>query len=362
MIPVSRRDFMKYSVGAAAVFGAAACGTSSTPAPSASAGGSKYPGLTQFTMADWGGSTDQAFLSAYGKPFTKATGVPMVSVALDYGKLQAQVQNNQVTWGDTDSEGWFVHAKSDLLEPLDYAAIGVTKEDMVNPEFMQPNGVANYVYGWVQAYRTDSKKKHPTNWVEFFDTKNFPGTRSLYNYCYGSLELALLGDGVPYDQLYPLDVERAFRKIASIKKDLVYWNTGAQSQQFLVSGTADFVAGWNPRFGYLALTGLPVAIEWNQQMLAADYHAVPKGGKYAAASMEFIKTAMQPENQANFAELSGGLAGSVTKANDTVPDRLKPWLPTTPENLAKSVGAQNDTWWGTNFDAVNAQWTKFTAG
>lgn len=357
MSSISRRRFLELGAGAATVMAASACGAGSSNA----AKNKQFSGLNQFAIADWGGSTDQAILSAWGKPFTSETGVPVISVAMDYGKLKAQVDSHNVTWDWTDAEGWFVHANPDLLQALDYNTIGLTKDDMVNPAFLQPDGVANYVYAWVQAYRTDGPK-HPTTWQEFFDIKAFPGKRSLYNYAYGSLEIALLGDGVPFDQLYPLDVERAFRKIDSIKSDLVWWNTGAESQQFLVSKTADFVAGWNPRFGYLALTGLPVAIEWNDSFLAADYHAVPKGGRYPAASMEFIKAATQPQAQANFSQLAGGLGCPVKKANDLLLKSLQPWVPTTPDNLSKSRGIQNDDWWGKNFDSVNAEWTKFTSG
>jgi putative spermidine/putrescine transport system substrate-binding protein len=356
-----RRKFLGLSAAVAGAAALASCSSSSSTSPSGSASAANYGGLSQFTVADWGGSTNQAILTAWGTPFTKATGIPVVATSISYGKVQAQVQSNNVTWNWGDFEGWFTRANPSLLEPLDYGTIGLAQGDMVDPSFLQPDAVANYVYAWCMGYRTDATAPHPTTWVEFFDTSAFPGKRSLYNYCYGTLEIALLGDGVPFNQLYPLDVPRALKKIGTIKKDLVWWNTGAEAQEFLVSKAADYVAGWNPRFGYLALSGLPIGIEWNTSFLAADYHAVPKGGN-RAASMEFIKEACKPEAQAAFAQLAGGLGCPTKKGNDLLSDGLKPWVPTSPDNVAKSLGTQNDQWWGQNFDAANTQFNKFVAG
>ena len=57
-----------------------------------------------------------------------------------------------------------------------------------------------------------------------FDTKKFPGKRTFYKWSApGVIEIALLADGVPADKLYPLDLDRAFKKLDTIKSDIVWW-------------------------------------------------------------------------------------------------------------------------------------------
>ncbi len=60
--------------------------------------------------------------------------------------------------------------------------------------------------------------------------------------------MALIADGVPVDKLYPLDVDRAFKKLEQLKPHvLVWWSSGAQSAQVLKDGEVDMVAAWNGR-------------------------------------------------------------------------------------------------------------------
>ena len=59
-----------------------------------------------------------------------------------------------------------------------------------------------------------------------------------------ALETALIADGVPMDKLYPLDVDRAFKKLEQLKPHvLVWWSSGAQSAQVLKDGEVDMVGG-----------------------------------------------------------------------------------------------------------------------
>src|SRR6478672_11465756 len=49
-----------------------------------------------------------------------------------------------------------------------------------------------------------------------------------------SIKVGLLADGVAPDKLYPLDVDRAFKKLDIVKKQTVFWSTNSQSQQLFV--------------------------------------------------------------------------------------------------------------------------------
>jgi len=57
---------------------------------------------------------------------------------------------------------------------------------------------------------------------------------------FDTIEEALLADGVAKDKLYPLDIDRAFRSLDKIKKDVaVWWTGGAQTSQMLKTGEVD---------------------------------------------------------------------------------------------------------------------------
>ncbi|NJL18453.1 MAG: ATP-binding protein [Nitrospira sp.] len=47
--------------------------------------------------------------------------------------------------------------------------------------------------------------------------KSFPGQRSVRKHPIYALEMALIADGVPMDKLYPIDVDRAFKKLEELK-------------------------------------------------------------------------------------------------------------------------------------------------
>ena len=59
----------------------------------------------------------------------------------------------------------------------------------------------------------------------FFDVASYPGKRGLYDGYYAFM-WALLADGVPIDQLIPLHLEPAKRKLDSIRDDQVFRQTG----------------------------------------------------------------------------------------------------------------------------------------
>lgn len=49
------------------------------------------------------------------------------------------------------------------------------------------------------------------------------------------------------DRLYPLNVDRALKKLTSVRSSLVFWDTGARSQQLLESGEVSMAMVWSGR-------------------------------------------------------------------------------------------------------------------
>jgi putative spermidine/putrescine transport system substrate-binding protein len=216
-----------------------------------------------------------------------------------------------------------------------------------------PCSVPNGAFGLTMAYNTDkfSAANHPRSWAEFFDTKRFPGKRSFPKYAEsGILEAALLADGVQKDKLYPLDVARAYRKLDTIKKDIVFWESGDQSEQLMGTGEVTLCACWATRM-YDAKTNqdAPVAIEWQDAIYGWDDFVVPKGAKNLKAAMQFINYGTHPDQEVAMTKYTPW-GPSRVEAAANADAATKAWVPTTPEHAAIGVPI--------NYDWVTANATK----
>ena len=83
---------------------------------------------------------------------------------------------------------------------------------------------------------------------------------------------------MPADKPYPMDIDRAFRKLDEIKPHIkVWWTQGNQSQQLIRDGEVDMIGMWNARAQELIDKGAPLTIVWNGAESYGGYWFVPKG-------------------------------------------------------------------------------------
>jgi putative spermidine/putrescine transport system substrate-binding protein len=315
---------------------------------------------TQLTVADPGGPFGAAFRKAFYDPFEKATGNKIVNVAREAeptAQFKAIVETKAYTWDvcTLTLSARDILAKQNLLEPIGFSHADVPQ---LMPAAISPLWMGTDVYATVFAYRTDRIKDAPASWKDFFDVAKFPGRRSLRKNPIDTLEQALLADGVTLDKLYPLDVERAFKKLDTIKSQIaVWWTGGAQSTQLLQSGEVDLVAGWNARFQAAIDGGTPAKIIWNQGLYSIEGWAIPKGCPRADVGRAFIKFCSNPAQQALYTE---ALAYGPTNldAYKTIPANRASFLPTSPANL-KLMTVANEDWWSANRSAVTERFNSW---
>jgi putative spermidine/putrescine transport system substrate-binding protein len=335
------------------------CGGSEEGDTSTAASGSTSGG--QLTFNTWGGAYQEAQMKAIVEPFRQETKTKVnVTQPIDYAKLKSMVDTGNVVWDVADVEPYVSRrgCKEGWLEKLDYKVIDPNGflETMPKTECSVPNGA----FGLPIAYRTDKwKDAHPRNWAEFFDTKKFPGKRSMPKYAEsGILEAALLADGVKKDALYPLDAERAFRKLDTIKKDIVFWESGDQSEQLMNTGEVTLCACWATRMHDTKVNqDTPVAIEWQDAVYGWDDFVVPKGAKNLKAAMEFINYGTHPDREIGMTKYTPW-GPSRTEAAANADPATRDWVPTTPEHTAIGVPLDYE-WWGENaakLDEQFAQW------
>jgi putative spermidine/putrescine transport system substrate-binding protein len=312
----------------------------------------------EMVFTSWGGTTQEAQTKSWAEPFEAETGIKVLQDGpTDYGKLKAMVESGSVAWDVVDVEMDFAikAAKEGLLEPIDFNV--VPKADL-DPRFTTDHAVGSFYYSFVLAWNNGAVSDEPSGWADMFDLAKFPGKRTLYKWSApGVIEIALLADGVPADKLYPLDLDRAFKKLDTIKSEIVWWSGGAQSQQLIASGEAAFGQLWNGRVFALQQEGADVGVSWNQNMTAADVLVVPKGTKNKDAAMKFLATATSPKGQASFAEASG-YAPTNTAAKAEMPEDVVKSLP---DAYVEGQINLDMNYWAENRDMIAERWYAWQA-
>src|SRR3989454_1067369 len=251
----------------------------------------------------WGGSWTAAEEAAFFKPFTDQAGIRVKTVApVSYAKLKAQVQSGSYEWDITAiTQADLLRAdREGLLDPIDWS---VVKKDMLFPNAVYANGLAYCALGTNLAYRRDKfPQGGPKTWADFWDVKKFPGNRSMLNNAVRTAQFALVADGVPPDKVFPMDVDRAFRKLDQIKPHVkVWWTQGNQSQQLMRDGEVDMMVMWNARASELAQQGHPVELQWHGATITTTMWGIAKGAPNRKLAWEFLQFAVQPKPQADFA-------------------------------------------------------------
>lgn len=282
----------------------------------------------QMTFTSWGGTTQDAQRAAWGVPFAQKEGVTVLQAGpTNYGKLKAMVESGNVAWDVVDVEGDYAikAGRQGLLEKLDFDIIDKSKLD---PRFITPYSVGSFYYSFVIACNIQAVGgKCPQTWADLFNTEKFPGKRTFYKWSApGVIEAALLADGVKPEGLYPLDLDRAFKKLNTIKDDIIWWGTGAQSQQYLASGEAAYGSFWNGRAGIVKNSGIDIKISWYNNITAADMLVVPKGTKHRELAMKFIAFATSAKPQAKMAAQAGYAPINVNSA-ELMPKSARDMLP-----------------------------------
>jgi putative spermidine/putrescine transport system substrate-binding protein len=306
-----------------------------------------------------GGSLAEALKTLFEDPFTAATGIKVQATApVSLPKLKAMVETGNVEWDLTELNGddVVIAEREGWLEPLDYSIIDPDNE---LPEMAKkPYAFVRATYSTVLAFRTDRYAEAPKDWADFWDVEKFPGPRSLQNAPRCNLEFALLADGVPRDQLYPLDVDRAFAKLDEIKPHIpVWWTNGAQHVQLLIDGEVNMTSCWNGRITPLKAEGKPVDITWNGGGLLLSYLGIPKGAKHPQEAMLFIRFRNDPAASAEFVKIMP-YPGFNPKMMDLLSPELVATLPTAPENAAVQFEV-NDKWWSENNEALTQRWNEW---
>ena len=318
----------------------------------------------EVNVLSWGGAYTKSQVEAYHKPFTKKTGIKVVSIDADNPAtpIKAQVEAGDVSIDVADV------ALSDavrlcdegLVEPIDSSKLppapdGTPAEDDFIEGGINDCGIANILWSTVASYNTEILPTQPTKIADFFDLEKFPGKRAMRKSADGNLEMALMGDGVPASQVYDLlnteeGLERAFAKLDSIKENIIWWDAGAQPPQLLADGEVSMSTAYNGRIFDAAVSeGQPVEVIWDGQILTFSLFVIPKGAPNPKEAIEFVEFATNTQSLADQASwISYGPARKsssdlVGKFKDGKTD-MAPHMPTAPANMQNALIHDYEFW------------------
>ena len=321
-------------------------------------------GAGQLVVASWGGPYQAAQREFFFAPFEQATGIHIVDVSeasQSPARIRTMVDANHTEWdvADVTDNQFFPLVDRGLLEPLDYA--GISPRDFVAAA-VQKDGLGSVFFSRGLAYRSDVYRLYqPQSWKDFWDVHRFPGPRAMTDalwYNHPDLEAALCADGVAPNKIYPIDIDRAFRKLSAIKPYVTVWlHSGAQQTQLLEQKDVFMSVTGVAAVQLMRQRHVPVAYSWNCALLDLDYWVVPKNAPHSAAAMRFIKFASDARRQAQFAAKTAWGPTNLTSFRFIDPARARD-IPTSPDNLKVEV-ISNPAWWVANQDRVINRWNEW---
>lgn len=349
----------------------AACGGEDEADPTATPSGSRAAAASstqamadapdfsgrQITFGSWGGALQDAEQKAWCDPFAELTGASVLQDGpISQTKIRTSVEIGSPAWDVVDIGVEFLSnaSKEGIFEPIDYSVVDTTGFVL---EGVHPYGVGIYVSSRNIGYSTNAfpGDDHPRSWADVFDLQKFEGKRTFAaNEPQGSLEVALLADGVDPQSLYPLDLDRAFAKFDQIKSEIIWWDTYSQSQQLFVDEEVQLGLIFNGRAYDSIKSGAPLAIVWDEHIRNLGYAGILKGTKNLDVAMALVAYAALPEAQAMQATLI-----PYSPPNDNalplLDEETLSWLPTSPGNREKGfwVGAE---YWAEHLESVRERW------
>ena len=332
----------------------------------------KYRGRS-IVFSSWGGAYQSAQRQAYGVPFAEQFGIEIIDDSQPtVGRVRAMQESGNVAWHVFDTGGGSIHALANggSLEELDFSIID-TRDflEVLKAPYIGGGGIT---WSETWAYNTDiyPEGSQPQNMADIYDTEKFPGRRSWSQFPDAEIVFALLSENpdlinsaegraslsAPNEE----QVDRAFELFEEYRdQPNIFWTTGSDCPQFLLSGEADLCTNWNGRIYDAAKEGAPLKICWEcGHVLNTDGWGIIKGLK--EQDPETFELTQLYMAWTSFPEINSRMAQFITygpvntKAlaalSDPIYDEVRDELPSSPTNIPYAV-INNEVHRAANLDA-----------
>lgn len=316
----------------------------------------------------FGGNTQNAQRKIYFEPYMKETGVEIKedNWTANLAPIEAMVTAGNTTWDVINMSPFLLDKACDsgLLEPIDYSKLPA--EDMFSAGHFHECGIKSGIAAIVIAYNSEKfpADKQPSKLEDFWDVENFPGKRGLRGRANQTLEFALISDGVSAEDLHDVlgteeGLERAFRKLDTIKEHIVWWDSYAQPAQLLVDGEVVMSLGSDGRFSTAIKSGQPIKLIWDGAAESGTYWSIIKGTDKYDQAMHFIAFANRHDIQVHQPEILGYAAPLKSVMATLTPDKAKNFI-TWPDNRNR-VWREDAIFWADNLDEYTKRFKKWQA-
>ena len=297
-------------------------------------------------VVNFGGKMGDVKRKAFYDPFTRDTGIEVVTVSPpEVAKLKLMVERDAVEWDLVDlPPAWFGSAKRHgLLQQIDDTIVDRTE---ALPEAQDPFACGVSISAGGIGFPTDRLQGvQPKNWGEFWDVENHPGRRGLRTRVSDTLEIALMADGVAPADVYPCDIERAFKALDRIKPHVSHWIAStAQTVSLIQSNETDYTFTFTTRVKGMQESGVPMDYSFDQNLIHMVRTAVPTGAPNSDGAMRLLSYIMDPERQVEMANGSGD-APTYISSLEKVDPAVRKWLPDLTSNNNLMVDGD---WWAAN--------------
>ena len=322
-----------------------------------------FPAMAEETVsyASYGGAYQEGVRKAILDHLPAEQGMTVIDFVLSGGirDVRTKVKANANDLDVVELYGGYCDtaAKEGLLEPLDYSKIpnaaGIP-ENLRNEYW-----IGFTAYSTVLAYNTNVYGDNPPqNWADFFDVEKFPGTRAIGGgYPSTNMEIALMADGVPKDQVYPIDMDRSMKKWADFKPNItVSWSSGAQATQLATAEEVDMLTIWAARIEAAIKEGAPYAYTLNDAVLDVECLVVPKGSPNPEGAMRLVNHLLDPKYQANLPDFIpyGPMNQDAFKQGLISPEKAAKVVTST-DNLAKQL-VTDMAYWAEHVTDAQTKW------
>jgi putative spermidine/putrescine transport system substrate-binding protein len=161
---------------------------------------------------------------------------------------------------------------------------------------------------------------------------------------------------VPAHQIYPLDVDRAFRALDRIRPHVSNWIEATEQTISLVqSNNCDFTYTYSSRVAPARSAGGPIGFSNKENILQPVLISVVANSPNKVAAMRLIDFIMRPDRQVEFAALTSDVP-VVPAALDRLPPAVRASLPQLddPGNVLFDAD-----YWGRNVDTIERRFKEW---
>ncbi len=313
-----------------------------------------------------GGMYNQVLRRVWVNDFEARSGVkvnmsPATSLAM--AKLQTVTDHPQWDIFELTGPEYELAIRQDLLLPID---TDIVKLKGVPGQYVKPCGIMYAIFNSCIAWDTRQigPSLQPAGWADVWDVRRRPGKRSLdpVNGGAGVMEIALIADGVSPSNLYPLDVDRAFRSLDRLGQQNIIWSHAIEETiQRLISSEVSMASTWPYRVAKANQGGANIGFSFNQCMVEGEYLCVVKTSRNPKAAFELINTVISsPAACAEFSRLTHYGTPNLGSLK-LMPKEDADMVPTNPA-LAAKLFPSDDVWWAENLEAVSTRFKKWQLG